>query len=237
MEKKEVIAQLLKNGSKMVKDLQVKNVTVAPQENYVRLGLTLNTPVEGMITKDNGVLYSSANMPAQLFYDGKRIGRFAAAERDAPELRDAVGDLRIQTGSADGGRKTETGLHQVNGDRPACKLGVQIQKFLFCAKRTQEIIAAAIGQAAHSRIFKPIDAGEGFIEGAIAACCIDAELLPCLPGLSGCGIGKLPGVACVGSDPNGIFSLGKTGPRRSRIDLPRQSTGTVCLAGSGVQKK
>ena len=54
MEKKEVIAQLLKNGSKMVKDLQVKNVTVAPQENYVRLGLTLNNPVEGMVTKDNG---------------------------------------------------------------------------------------------------------------------------------------------------------------------------------------
>ena len=97
----------------------------------------------------NGVLYSSANMPAQLFYDGKRIGRFAAAQRDAPELRDAVGDLRIQTGSADGGRKTETGLHQVNGDRPACKLGVQIQKFRFCAKSTQKIIAAAIGQAAH----------------------------------------------------------------------------------------
>ena len=57
MEKKEVIAQLLKNGSKMVKDLHVKNVTVAPQENYVRLGLTLNTPVEGMVTKDNGVTY------------------------------------------------------------------------------------------------------------------------------------------------------------------------------------
>ena len=57
MEKKEVIAQLLKNGSKMVKDLQVKNVTVAPQENYVRLGLTLNTPVEGMVTKDNGITY------------------------------------------------------------------------------------------------------------------------------------------------------------------------------------
>ena len=57
MEKKEVIAQLLKNGSKMVKDLQIKNVTVAPQENYVRLGLTLNNPVEGMVTKDNGVTY------------------------------------------------------------------------------------------------------------------------------------------------------------------------------------
>ena len=57
MEKKEVIVHLLKNGSKMVKDLQIKNVTVAPQENYVRLGLTLNNPVEGMVTKDNGVTY------------------------------------------------------------------------------------------------------------------------------------------------------------------------------------
>ena len=57
MEKKEVIAQLLKNGSKIVKDLQIKNVTVAPQENYVRLGLTLNNPVDGMVTKDNGVTY------------------------------------------------------------------------------------------------------------------------------------------------------------------------------------
>ena len=176
-------------------------------------------------------------MPAQLFHDGKCIGRLAAAQRDAPELGDAIGHLCVQTGSTDGSRKTETGLHQVNGDRPACKLGVQIQKFCFCAKRTQEIIAAAIGQAAHGRIFKPIDTGKGFIKGAIAACCIDAELLPCLPGLPGCGIGKLPGVACVGSDPDGIFSRGKAGPRRSRIDLPRQSTGTVCLAGSGVQKK
>ena len=57
MEKKEIIAELLKNGGKSVKDLKVKNVTVAPQENYVRLGITLDKPVKGMITKDNGVTY------------------------------------------------------------------------------------------------------------------------------------------------------------------------------------
>lgn len=57
MEKKEVIAELLKNGGMMVKDLKVKNVTVAPQENYVRLGITLDKPVKGMITKDNGVTF------------------------------------------------------------------------------------------------------------------------------------------------------------------------------------
>ena len=57
MEKKEVIAQLLKNGGVQVKDLKVKNVTVTHCENYVRLALTLNTPVKGMVTKDNGVTY------------------------------------------------------------------------------------------------------------------------------------------------------------------------------------
>lgn len=57
MEKKEIITELLKNGGVQVKDLKVKNVTVTHCENYVRLGLTLNTPVKGMVTKDNGVTY------------------------------------------------------------------------------------------------------------------------------------------------------------------------------------
>lgn len=57
MERKEIIAELLKNGGKSVKDLKVKNVTVTPCENYVRLGITLDKPVAGMVTKDNGVTY------------------------------------------------------------------------------------------------------------------------------------------------------------------------------------
>lgn len=57
MEKKEIIAELLKNGGKSVKDLKVKNVTVTRCENYVRLGITLDKPVAGMVTKDNGVTY------------------------------------------------------------------------------------------------------------------------------------------------------------------------------------
>ena len=57
MEKKEVIAELLKNGGTQVKDLKVKNVTVTRCENYVRLGITLDKPVKGMVTKDNGVTY------------------------------------------------------------------------------------------------------------------------------------------------------------------------------------
>lgn len=57
MEKKEVITELLKNGGVQVKDLKVKNVTVTRCENYVRLGITLDKPVKGMVTKDNGVTY------------------------------------------------------------------------------------------------------------------------------------------------------------------------------------
>ena len=57
MEKKEIIAELLKNGGVSIKDLKVKNVTVTRCENYVRLGITLDKPVMGMVTKDNGVTY------------------------------------------------------------------------------------------------------------------------------------------------------------------------------------
>lgn len=57
MERKEIIAELLKNGGKSVKDLKVKNVNVTRCENYVRLGITLDKPVMGMVTKDNGTTY------------------------------------------------------------------------------------------------------------------------------------------------------------------------------------
>lgn len=49
MEKKEVIAKLLKNGGVQGKDLKVKNVTVTNCENYTRLGITLDKEVKGMI--------------------------------------------------------------------------------------------------------------------------------------------------------------------------------------------
>lgn len=58
MEKKEVISGLMSKGSKMFKDIKVKNVTVTPKEQYVRLALTLDSPVPGMVTEDNGVTYN-----------------------------------------------------------------------------------------------------------------------------------------------------------------------------------
>lgn len=47
MEKKEIIENLVKNGAVMVKDCEVRNVTVRPQDEYVRLGITLDKPVKG----------------------------------------------------------------------------------------------------------------------------------------------------------------------------------------------
>lgn len=47
MDKKEIISNLIKNGAKEIKGLVVKNVTIAPQQEYVRLGITVDTPVDG----------------------------------------------------------------------------------------------------------------------------------------------------------------------------------------------
>ena len=54
MEKKEVVAMLLKNGGKLVKDLTVKNVTVTVMENYVRIALTVDKKLDGMIAQEDG---------------------------------------------------------------------------------------------------------------------------------------------------------------------------------------
>ena len=54
MERKEIVANLIRNGATMVKDITVKNVTVTPMEQYVRLGLTLDQEVDGFIAKEDG---------------------------------------------------------------------------------------------------------------------------------------------------------------------------------------
>lgn len=46
MTRKEIIAQLLKEGATQVSDITIKNVTVTPLEQYVRLGLTIDKEVD-----------------------------------------------------------------------------------------------------------------------------------------------------------------------------------------------
>lgn len=57
MEKKEIMNEIVKNGGVPVNNLGVKNVTITPQEAYVRVALTLDKPVKGYVSKDNGVTY------------------------------------------------------------------------------------------------------------------------------------------------------------------------------------
>lgn len=57
---KEVVAELIKNGAKEVKDVTIKNVTVTPMDEYVRLGLTINKEVDGYRVKEDGVTYEEA---------------------------------------------------------------------------------------------------------------------------------------------------------------------------------
>ena len=38
METKEIIASMIKNGAKEVKNVTIQNVTVTPQDEYIRLG-------------------------------------------------------------------------------------------------------------------------------------------------------------------------------------------------------
>lgn len=54
MEKKQVIEQLVKNGAKAVKNLKVKCVNLLPKDNYVSVSLSLDTPVRGYVSQDDG---------------------------------------------------------------------------------------------------------------------------------------------------------------------------------------
>ena len=54
MEKNEVIKSLIAKGAELVKGVKVRNVTVTPQENYVRLAITLDKEVKGMVQDEDG---------------------------------------------------------------------------------------------------------------------------------------------------------------------------------------
>ena len=54
MKNEEIVAQLIKEGAKEVKNVTIKNVTVTPMNEYVRLGLTLDKEVDGYKAEDDG---------------------------------------------------------------------------------------------------------------------------------------------------------------------------------------
>lgn len=54
MKRKEIIAQLIKDGAKKVTDCVIRNVTVTTLDEYTRLGLTLDQEVDGYIAQEDG---------------------------------------------------------------------------------------------------------------------------------------------------------------------------------------
>lgn len=61
MEKKEAIKYLLETcNASSEKDLKVTNVTITPQDNYVRVALTLNREVRGMLENPETHLFEEA---------------------------------------------------------------------------------------------------------------------------------------------------------------------------------
>lgn len=54
MEKKEVISELLKNGAKLVKGINIKAIKIADKDTYTRLTLSIDKPVKGYVADDSG---------------------------------------------------------------------------------------------------------------------------------------------------------------------------------------
>ena len=77
MTNKDVVANLIKNGAKEINGITIKNVTVTPMDEYVRLGLTLDKEVRGYRQTDDGnyeegttkVIFVSAYSIAALLKD------------------------------------------------------------------------------------------------------------------------------------------------------------------------
>lgn len=61
MERNEIIAELLKNGGIRVNSLKIKNVTVTPKDEYVRLAFTLDKPVKAMVKGENDQFVEGEN--------------------------------------------------------------------------------------------------------------------------------------------------------------------------------
>ena len=89
METKDIIAQLLKQGAKKVDNLIIRSVTVTPQQEYVRLGITLDTPVDGYQQNPETLEYESAKVNV-IFVSAFSI---AALLRDMEEAAFAANHL------------------------------------------------------------------------------------------------------------------------------------------------
>ena len=54
MEKKQIVESLVKAGAKTIKGLTVKGLNVVPQENYIRVSLSVDKPIRGFVAQEDG---------------------------------------------------------------------------------------------------------------------------------------------------------------------------------------
>lgn len=62
MEKKEIISNIMATGATRINGLVVKSVKIAPQQNYIRVSLTLDKEVEGYVSNDEGATYEKGKV-------------------------------------------------------------------------------------------------------------------------------------------------------------------------------
>lgn len=91
---KEIKTALIKEGAKEIKNLTVKNVTVAVKENYTRLGLTLDRDVDAYVADDEGnyklgksnVIFLSAFSVASMLRENEKTAFLGNKIKDNPDL-------------------------------------------------------------------------------------------------------------------------------------------------------
>lgn len=89
MEKNVIVANLLKNAeNKKLKNVGIKSVTVTKMDNYVRLGLKLDTEIDGFVAKEDGT-YDKGKTDI-IFISTYSVG---AVLRDNDEASFAVGHM------------------------------------------------------------------------------------------------------------------------------------------------
>ena len=79
----EVIRDLLKSGAKRIDNAVVKGVSVARQDNYDRVALTLARPVTGYILNENSGEYEKSDDVRVIFVSSFSIGAILADNEDS----------------------------------------------------------------------------------------------------------------------------------------------------------
>lgn len=85
METKAIVENLVKSGATLVKNIIVKNVTIAVKDGYTRVALTLDKPVKGMVQQvdSDGVVTYKEGMTDVIFTSTISLGSVLKSDERA----------------------------------------------------------------------------------------------------------------------------------------------------------